>query len=203
MLRFIRFTLRWPGSPLRLEVLGARRLPRMKRATWKGRNPRPGLAVCMLSQTAVAAATTVTGSAVVPVTLKCRQFQNQSRYSWHCSHGESVILYGDITSNVLHFAASQSPRRLTLGYRTVLRFGVTANLCLRRLRDPASDYCSLVDVALYRILAVMIMPPFVCVYVCMFHMYVCSICMYVSMCIMRARSDTNTWPTRSQARIRT
>jgi hypothetical protein len=32
------------------------RLPRIKRATWKGRNPRPGLALCMLSQTAVVAA---------------------------------------------------------------------------------------------------------------------------------------------------
>jgi hypothetical protein len=31
-------------------------------------NPRRGLAVCMLSQTAVASATTVTGSAAVPVT---------------------------------------------------------------------------------------------------------------------------------------
>jgi hypothetical protein len=47
------------------------RLSRIKRAIWKGRNPRPGLALCMLSQTAVSAATTVTGSAVVPVTLKC------------------------------------------------------------------------------------------------------------------------------------
>ena len=37
-----------------------------------------------------------------------------------------------------------------------MRFGVTENQCLWRLRDPASDYCSLVDVALYRILAVMI-----------------------------------------------
>jgi len=37
-----------------------------------------------------------------------------------------------------------------------LCFDVTANLCLRRLRDPARDYCSLVDVALYQILAVMI-----------------------------------------------
>jgi len=39
---------------------------------------------------------------------------------------------------------------------SALRFGVTAYLCLRRLRDPACDYCSLVDVALHQILAVMI-----------------------------------------------
>ena len=45
--------------------------------------------------------------------------------------------------NVLYFAASQSP------WGSVLRFDVTANLCLKRLRDPARDYCSLVDVALY------------------------------------------------------
>ena len=38
---------------------------------WKGLNPRPGLALCLLSQTDVAAVTTVTGSAVVHVTLKC------------------------------------------------------------------------------------------------------------------------------------
>jgi len=37
-----------------------------------------------------------------------------------------------------------------------LCFGVTANLCLKRLRDPARDYCSLVDVAIHQILAVMI-----------------------------------------------
>jgi len=42
-------------------------MSRIKRAG----NPRPGLAFCMLSQTAVDAATTVTGFAVVPVTLKC------------------------------------------------------------------------------------------------------------------------------------
>jgi len=39
---------------------------------------------------------------------------------------------------------------------SVLCFGVTANLCLKRLRDPARDYCSLVDVAIHQILAVMI-----------------------------------------------
>ena len=88
VLRFIRFSLLWPGPPLRLEVVGARWLPRIKRATWKGRNPRPCLALCMLSQTVVAAATTVTWSDVVPVALKCRQFQNQSRYPWCC-----MVLY--------------------------------------------------------------------------------------------------------------
>jgi hypothetical protein len=67
-----RFSLLWPGPHLvTIEVVGARRLSRIKRATWKGRNPRPGLALCMLLQTAVAAAETVIGSAVVPVALKC------------------------------------------------------------------------------------------------------------------------------------
>ena len=52
----------------------------------------------------------------------------------------------------------QPPEReeWTSRMHVTLRFDVTANLCLRRLRDPARDYCSLVDVALYQILAVMI-----------------------------------------------
>jgi hypothetical protein len=51
---------------------------------------------------------------------------------------------GGVISNVLHLAASQCLGRLILGLR--LGFGVTA--CLYLLRDPARDYCSLVDVAL-------------------------------------------------------
>jgi hypothetical protein len=36
------------------------------------------------------------------------------------AHGESAILQGDVTVNVLHFAVSQSP------WGSVLRLGVTA-----------------------------------------------------------------------------
>ena len=45
-------TVTWTSSTMK--VFGARRLTRIKRATWTGRNPRPGLAFCMLSQTVVA-----------------------------------------------------------------------------------------------------------------------------------------------------
>ncbi len=59
---------------------------------------------------------------------------------------------GVTTSSVLRRVRASVLR--FLGPR--LAFGVAASLCLGRLRDPACDYCSLVDVALYQILAVLI-----------------------------------------------
>ncbi len=47
-----------------------RQLPRIKRSTWKGRTPRTGLALSMLSQTSIVVAATVTGSAAVPVGVR-------------------------------------------------------------------------------------------------------------------------------------
>jgi len=103
-----------------LEVVGVRLLPRITRETWKGRNPRPGLALCMLSQTAVASAAKVTWSAAVPVTLKCRQSQPELLAVPVPQHPRRVSdSVGGVTNNALHFVASQSPRRSTLGFGLV------------------------------------------------------------------------------------
>jgi hypothetical protein len=86
----------------RIRFVGARRLPRIKRATFKRRNPRPGLALCMLSQTVVAAATSVTGSAAVPVTLVAVPVPYPRRVVTRVSGS-----VGGVAISALHFVAAR------------------------------------------------------------------------------------------------